>query len=106
METLKVIEPMSRSEKNKAKAESIEIESADYKNFNKEELIKIIEDKDRAYSNLETVMNNKEEAHNSTVKNLCTTYDETISQLKRLVEYYKNKLDVIKGIIDLEGGEK
>lgn len=51
-------------------------------------------------------MNNKEEAHNSTVKNLCTTYDETISQLKRLVEYYKNKLEVIKGIIDLEGGEK
>lgn len=105
-DNFKMIEPMSRVEKNKGKVESIEIEKTNYKDFTKDELIRIIEDKDKAYENLKTVMEAQEEKSKMTLENYAEACNEQVKNLKKILSYYENKLNVIKDILNLEGGEK
>ena len=83
-----------------------EIKPVDYNKLTKEELVQIIKSKDTAYDNLKVVLDKTKEDSDNLVKEITEDYKKKFESLGKVVKYYQNKLNVIKELIDLEGGEK
>ena len=83
-----------------------ENKAVDYNSLTKEELIGVIKTKDQAYENLKIVMDNNKKDYEDSLKNQRDNNRKVIDSLNKVIMFYKNKLNVIKDICNLEGGEK
>ena len=96
----------------KEKVDKLEIESVDYKTLTKEELIKVIEDKDKAYENLKHNFDMMVDQKDKQLKDTADYYAMRINEVDSLLEYHKRKLKLINDIVNIEnipvkkGGEK
>lgn len=96
----------------KEKVDKLEIESVDYKTLTKEELIKVIEDKDKAYENLKHNFDMMVDQKDKQLKDTADYYSMRINEIDSLLEYHKRKLKLINDIVNIEnipvkkGGEK
>ena len=77
-----------------------------YDSMTKEELIGVIKSKDQAYENLKIVMDNNKADYENSLKNQRDNNRKVIDSLNKVITFYRNKLNVIKDICNLEGGEK
>lgn len=83
-----------------------ENKAVEYDSMTKEELIGVIKSKDQAYENLKIVMDNNKKDYEDSLKNQRDNNRKVIESLNKVITFYRNKLNVIKNICDLEGGEK
>ena len=83
-----------------------EIKPVNYNELTKEELVQIIKSKDTAYDNLKVILDKTKEDSDNLVKEITEDYKKKFDSISKVVKYYQNKLNVIKNVIDLEGGEK
>lgn len=96
----------------KEKVDKLEIESVDYKTLTKEELIKVIEDKDKAYENLKHNFDMMVDQKDKQLKDTADYYTMRVNEVNSLLEYHKRKLKLINDIVNIEnipvkkGGEK
>lgn len=96
----------------KEKVDKLEIESVDYKTLTKEELIKVIEDKDKAYENLKHNFDMMVNQKDKQLKDTADYYAMRVHEVDSLLEYHKRKLKLINDIVNIEnipvkkGGEK
>lgn len=96
----------------KEKVDKLEIESVDYKTLTKEELIKVIEDKDKAYENLKHNFDMMIDQKDKQLKDTADYYSMRVNEIDSLLEYHKRKLKLINDIVNIEnipvkkGGEK
>ena len=96
----------------KEKVDKLEIESVDYKTLTKEELIKVIEDKDKAYENLKHNFDIMVDQKDKQLKDTADYYAMRVNEVNSLLEYHKRKLKLINDIVNIEnipvkkGGEK
>lgn len=96
----------------KEKVDKLEIESVDYKTLTKEELIKVIEDKDKAYENLKHNFDMMVDQKDKQLKDTADYYAMRVNEVNSLLEYHKRKLKLINDIVNIEnipvkkGGEK
>lgn len=83
-----------------------ENKAVEYDSMTKEELIGVIKSKDQAYENLKIVMDNNKKDYEDSLKNQRDNNRKVIDSLNKVIAFYRNKLNVIKDICNLEGGEK
>ena len=83
-----------------------ENKAVNYNSMTKEELIGVIKSKDQAYENLKIVMDNNKADYENSLKNQRDNNRKVIDSLNKVITFYRNKLNVIKDICNLEGGEK
>lgn len=83
-----------------------ENKAVEYNSMTKEELIGVIKSKDQAYENLKIVMDNNKADYENSLKNQRDNNRKVIDSLNKVITFYRNKLNVIKDICNLEGGEK
>lgn len=96
----------TRVNKNKNLVETVEAETVDYKDLSVDELIKIIEDKDRACENYKTTIEGMEKKHEMSIKNMADSYDNHVKKLTSVIRYYERKLRVLGDIINMEDMEE
>lgn len=82
-----------------------EVVPVDYKKLSKEDLIKIIEEKDKVQMQYEDRLKALEESHKSEMENATDYYLKRIEELKALTRYYERKLKLLKDIITIETGD-
>lgn len=89
------------------KAETVEAEKVNYAALNKEQLIRVLTDKDTALKNYEHKINEMETNHKTEIDNMNDFYRARLNEHTHLIQYYERKLKVLKDIITIEeGGEK
>lgn len=86
--------------------EALEAVQVEYDKLTKEELIKVLKDKDQALENYKTMYETKEQEFNRQVEVINQTYKDNMDKMHTINVYLTNKLNVIKGIITMEEGEK
>lgn len=91
----------------KEKVESLEVEPVDLVELSKEDLIRMVEDKNQVIHNMEIELDRQRKINEQDTKNLNEYYGNRLKESNSLVAYYERKLHVLKSIIDIEtGGEK
>ena len=91
----------------KVKAETVEAEKVNYTELNKEQLIRLLVNKDTALENYEHKVNEMETNHKTEIDNMNEFYRARLNEHTHLIHYYERKLKVLKDIITIEeGGEK
>ena len=88
-------------------AETVEAEKVNYAVLNKEQLIRVLTDKDTALKNYEHKVSEMEANHKTEINNMNEFYRARLNEHTHLIHYYERKLKVLKDIITIEeGGEK
>lgn len=77
-----------------------------YEDLTKEDLIKLLNDKDKAIENYKIQDEQKDKSFESQLANINETYKQHLDNLKTINTYMSRKLKVIKDIITMEEGEK
>ena len=91
----------------KEKVESLEVEPVDLVELSKEDLIRMVEDKNQVIHNMEIELDRLRKINEQDTKNLNEYYGNRLKESSSLVAYYERKLHVLKSIIDIEtGGDK
>lgn len=91
----------------KVKAETVEAEKVNYTELDKEQLIRLLVNKDTALENYEHKVNEMETNHKTEIDNMNEFYRARLNEHTHLIHYYERKLKVLKDIITIEeGGEK
>lgn len=83
--------------------ETLEVPKVAYEDLKKDELIKVLESKDKSLEHYETL----QEENKKEVNRMNEYYVNRIKELQSIIAYYERKLNVLKDIITMEnGGEK
>lgn len=87
--------------------DNIEVEKVDYATLTKEDLIRLLTNKDVALENYEHKVSEMEASHKNEIDNMNDFYRSRLNEHTHLIHYYERKLKVLKDIITIEeGGEK
>lgn len=83
--------------------ETLEVPKVAYEDLKKDELIKVLESKDKSLEHYELL----QEENKKEVNRMNEYYVNRIKELQSIIAYYERKLNVLKDIITMEnGGEK
>ena len=100
------VEMIDCSTKTK-EAETVKAEKVNYAALNKEQLIRVLTDKDIALENYEHKINEMKTNHKTEIDNMNDFYRARLNEHTHLIQYYERKLKVLKDIITIEeGGDK
>ena len=78
-----------------------------YIELNKDELIRLVIQKDTTLENYEHKINEMETNHKTEIDNMNDFYRARLNEHTHLIQYYERKLKVLKDIITIEeGGDK
>lgn len=105
METVQMMNTMPlKEEEGILKVE--DLVPVDYKKLSKEELIGVIEEKDKVHAQYEDKIHDIEDGHKKEIDNVTEYYLKRIEELKALTRYYERKLKLLKDIITIETGDE
>ena len=93
-------------EKTEDTAERIEIEAVDYKDLNKEQLVQLLESKDKTIDNYATTKADIEKAHTDELTDLNNYYAKKIQELNSLIKYYERKCNILRDVLNIEAGDE
>ena len=83
--------------------ETLEVPKVAYEDLKKDELIKVLEHKDKSLEHYEAL----QEENKKEVNRMNEYYVNRIKELQSIIAYYERKLNILKDIITMEnGGEK
>ena len=105
METVQMMSTMPLEEEKEEVLKVEELVPVDYKKLSKEELIGIIEEKDKVHAQYEDKIHDIEEGHKKEMDTAADYYLKRIEELKALTRYYERKLKLLKDIITIETGD-
>lgn len=106
METVQMMNTMPLEEEKEDVLRVEELVPVDYKKLSKEELIGIIEEKDKVHTQYEDKIHDMEEGHKKEMETATEYYLKRIEELKALTRYYERKLKLLKDIITIETGDE
>lgn len=87
--------------------ETVEAEKINYTELDKEQLVRLLMDKDTVLENYEHRVNEMETNHKTEIDNMNDFYRARLNEHTHLIHYYERKLKLLKDIITIEeGGEK
>lgn len=86
--------------------DNIEVEKVDYTTLTKEDLIRLLVDKDTTLENYEHKVNEMETNHKTEIDNMNDYYRARLAEHTHLIQYYERKLRVLKDIITIEEGSE
>lgn len=91
----------------KEKTENVTATKINYIELNKDELIRLLIQKDTTLENYEHKINEMETNHKTEIDNMNDFYRARLNEHTHLIQYYERKLKVLKDIITIEeGGDK
>lgn len=106
METVQMMNTMPLEEEKEDVLKVEELVPVDYKKLSKEELIGIIEEKDKVHNQYEDKIHDMEEGHKKEMDTATEYYLKRIEEMKALTRYYERKLKLLKDIITIETGDE
>jgi hypothetical protein len=106
METVQMMNTMPLEEEKEDVLKVEELVPVDYKKLSKEELIGIIEEKDKVHNQYEDKIHDMEDGHKKEMDTATEYYLKRIEELKALTRYYERKLKLLKDIITIETGDE
>ena len=106
METVQMMSTMPLEEEKEEVLKVEELAPVDYKKLSKEELIGIIEEKDKVHAQYEDKIHDMEDGHKKEMDTATEYYLKRIEELKALTRYYERKLKLLKDIITIETGDE
>lgn len=88
-------------------AESLELETVAYDTLTKEELIVMLEDRDKSLAQYEDKLAEKEAAYKHEIDEMNKYYGKKLKELHNIIEYHDRKIKLIGDIVTIEtGGNK
>ena len=105
METVQMMNTMPLKEESDV-VNVEELVPIDYKKLSKEELIGIIEEKNKVHPQYEDKIHDMEDGHKKEMDTATEYYLKRIEELKALTRYYERKLKLLKDIITIETGDE
>ena len=85
-------------------AEALELEAVDYNNLKKEELIAMLEDRDKLLAHYEEKIASNEEAYKKEMTNQTEYYGKKFKELHNLIAYHERKIKLIGDLVNIETG--
>ena len=82
-----------------------EVKPVELKSLSKEDLINIIEEKDKVIGRYEDRVKELQEFSEKEKQGLSEYYLERIKELKSLVGYYERKIRILRDLINIETGD-
>lgn len=86
--------------------DTLEPVKVNYEELTKEELIKILKDKDEAMEMCNKALEEKDKHFEAQLNSINETYKQNLDRISTVNGYMSRKLKVIKDIITMEEGEK
>ena len=106
METVQMMNTIPLEEEKEDVLKVEDLVPVDYKKLSKEELIGIIEEKDKVHNQYEDKIHDMEDGHKKEMDTATEYYLKRIEELKALTRYYERKLKLLKDIITIETGDE
>ena len=106
METVQMMNTIPLKEEKEEVLKVEDLVPVDYKKLSKEELIGIIEEKDKVHAQYEDKIHDIEDGHKKEIDKVTDYYLKRIEELKALTRYYERKLKLLKDIITIETGDE
>ena len=80
------------------------VTKVEYNNLTKEDLLKVLKQKDTALENYESKMNEMSESHSKEMKDMEEYYRAKLGEMSNLIQYYERKFKVLNDILNIETG--